>query len=205
MNLSYRHGCLLILCVVFLASACNILPEPRQYDVYRLPPSTIAAGTGTPLDLSLRIARPASSDQLGGSQIAVIPDGHRMIVYQGARWSSPVPSLWRDHMLDAFQNDGRVRKLSSDADIFQADVELAGVLRAFQTEYRNNKPEVIVRLDANLVAVASRRILASRRFEVIEPVQGEQVPEVVEAFGRASDHLAADIIEWTLREAGQRE
>jgi hypothetical protein len=28
---------------------------------------------------------------------------------------------------------------------------------------------------------------------------------IVEAFGRASDVLAAEIIDWTLREAGQRE
>lgn len=205
MNLNHRHGCLLILCVAFLASACTILPEPRHYDVYRLPPSTIAAGTGTPLDMSLRIARPASSDQLGGSQIAVIPDGHRMIVYQGARWSSPVPSLWRDHLLDAFQNDGRVRDLSSDTEILRADVELGGLLRAFQTEYRNGNPKVVVRLDAHLVDIASRRILATRRFETVEPVRGEQVAEVVDAFGRASDRLAVDIIEWTIREAGQRE
>lgn len=200
-----RYGYLLLIGAVFVISACTILPEPRQYDVYRLPPSKIDINSGPALDLALRISRPASSDQLGGSQITVLPDGNRMSVYEGARWNSPVPALWRDHLLDAFQNDGRIQNLSSDADMLKADIELGGVLRAFQTEYRNGKPEVVIRLDAKLVAVASRRILASKRFETVTPVDGTQIQEVVATFGRASDRLAADIIDWTVQQAGQGE
>lgn len=186
-------------------SACTILPEPRAFDIYRLPPSTVTASNEAPVDWGLRILRPASNDLLGGSRIAVLPDAHRLSVYEGARWNSPAPELWRDHLLDAFHNDGRVRKLSSDSQVLEADLELSGMLRAFQTEYRDGGPEVVIRLDANLVDIRSRRILASQRFNVTEAVHDEQLPHVIEAFGRASDTLAAEIIDWTLREAGQRE
>jgi cholesterol transport system auxiliary component len=186
-------------------SACTILPEPRNFDVYRLPPSEVATSHEAAVDWGLRISRPASNDLLGSSRIAVMPDGHRLSVYEGARWNSPMPELWRDHLLDAFHNDGRVRNLSSDREILQAEVDLGGLLRAFQVEYRDGRPEVVIRLDANLVDIRSRRILASRRFKVTEAVHDEQLPHVVEAFGRASDALAAEIIDWTLREAGQRE
>jgi cholesterol transport system auxiliary component len=183
--------------------ACTILPEPRPYDVYRMPPSRIEASADASVDWSLRITRPASNELLGSSQIPVLPDRHRLIVYEGARWSSPAPVLWRDHLLDAFHNDGRVRRLSTDAQMLKADIELGGMLHAFQAEYHNGDPAVVIRLDAHLVDVADRRILAGRRFEITEPVHGKQVPKVVEAFGRACDRLASEIILWTLQEAGQ--
>lgn len=182
-------------------TACSILPEPRSMDIYRMPPSSIAAAEEADVDWGLRIARPSSDDLLGGTRIAVLPDGHRFSVYEGARWNLPAPELWRDHLLDAFHRDGRIRRLSSDGETLGADFELGGMLRAFQVEYRDGEPEVVIRLDARLVDIRTRQILANRRFNVTEPAQNEQVPQVVEAFGRASDRLAGRIIDWTMRES----
>lgn len=184
-------------------NACGILPEPSSFDIYRLPPSTVAASDDAAVDWGLRVSRPSSDDLLGGTRIAVLPDEHRFSVYEGARWNLPAPELLRDHLLDAFHNDGRVRKLSSDGEMLEADFELGGMLRAFQTEYRDGEPEVVIRLDARLVDIRTRHILASQRFHVAEPAHNEQVPQVVEAFGRANDKLAARIIDWIMREAGR--
>lgn len=153
------------------------------------------------VDWGLRIARPSSDDLIGGTRIAVLPDGNRFSVYEGARWKLSAPELWRDHLLDAFHNDGRIRRLSSDGEMLGADFELGGMLRAFQVEYRGGEPEVVIRLDARLVDVRTRQILASRRFNVTEPVHNDQVPQVVEAFGRAGDRLAGRIVDWTVRES----
>jgi cholesterol transport system auxiliary component len=168
-----------------------------------MPPSAIAASSDEPVDWGLRVARPESDDLLGGARIAVLPGEHRFSVYEGARWNLPAPALWRDHLLDAFHHDGRVRKLSSDSETLEADFELGGKLRAFQVEYRDGQPEVVISLDARLVVVRTREILASRRFHVTEPADNEQVPQVVEAFGRAGDRLAGRIIDWTVQEAGR--
>ncbi|QKT03916.1 membrane integrity-associated transporter subunit PqiC [Ectothiorhodospiraceae bacterium 2226] len=203
MSVQYPSRPWRLLAAAALAGAlvgCNILPEARTYDLYRLPPSAVADAGEPPVDWALRITRPAHNDLLGTASIAVLPEGHRLSVYEGARWTSPVPILWRDHLLEAFQNDGRVRQLSTDADMLRADLELGGVLRAFQTEYRDGAPHVVIRLDAQLVDLAGRRLHAGRRFEVIEPTRSAEVPAVVEAFGRAGDRLAAALIDWTLRE-----
>jgi ABC-type uncharacterized transport system, auxiliary component len=55
--------------------------------------------------------------------------------YKGARWSDPVPLLVRNRLLDGFQRDGRVQRLSADDSNLQADYELSGELQAFQSEY----------------------------------------------------------------------
>ena len=56
--------------------------------------------------------------------------------YKGARWSDPVPLLVRNRLLDGFQRDGRVQRLSADDSNLQADYELSGELQAFQSEYQ---------------------------------------------------------------------
>lgn len=180
-------------------SACSVLPRPAPQDIYRLPPSSIATSQGESVDRALRIARPSANDLIGSSRIVVVPEGNRLSVYEGARWSSPAPILWRDQMLEAFHNDGRIARLIRADDRIEADIELGGSLRAFQVEYREGQPEVVILFDARLVDSARRRILANRRFAVREAVAGQQVPAVVEAFGRAGDALAGELIEWTVQ------
>ncbi|MCR3804814.1 ABC-type transport auxiliary lipoprotein family protein, partial [Pseudomonas aeruginosa] len=83
----------------------------------------------------------------------------------------------------------------------QADFELGGDLRAFQTEYPNGQASALIRYDARLVRTDDKRVVASRRFEVSQPVDGKKVAAVVSAFGKAGDTLSAQVLDWTLRQA----
>ncbi|MGU1919570.1 ABC-type transport auxiliary lipoprotein family protein [Pseudomonas aeruginosa] len=160
-----------------------------------------ASAAARPVDWSLRIARPRTSLVLESPRIAVRPHGDEISVYQGARWSDPAPSLLRDRLMQAFQADGRVRGLSSDDSNLQADFELGGDLRAFQTEYPNGQASALIRYDARLVRTDDKRVVASRRFEVSQPVDGKKVAAVVSAFGKAGDTLSAQVLDWTLSQA----
>ncbi|MFP5428952.1 MAG: ABC-type transport auxiliary lipoprotein family protein [Gammaproteobacteria bacterium] len=185
-----------------LATACSILPKSEPVDIYRLPVNQ-ASRTATPLDWSLRLNKPLASEALAGARIAVIPQGDIISGYKGARWSDPVPLLVRNRLLDGFQRDGRVQRLSADDSNLQADYELAGELQAFQSEYRPEGVEVLIRYDARLVQGRSQRILASRRFEVRQPLTTTQVSAVVAGFGAASDQLMAQLLDWTVAQATQ--
>ncbi|MNO73858.1 hypothetical protein D3C76_648340 [compost metagenome] len=188
-------------CAVFsLLAACSILPEAENPDVYRLPAAPASASRAPAVDWSLRVVTPKASLALDRPRIAVVPEGNLLSSYQGARWSNPAPVLLRDRLVDAFLADGRIKALSSDDYNLQADLELAGDLRAFQSEYRGDKPEIVIRLDARLVQAATQRIVAVRSFAVIQPVDGSQVPQVVEAFGKAGDQLAAQVVDWTIQQ-----
>ncbi|MNU09677.1 hypothetical protein D3C72_2563840 [compost metagenome] len=48
-----------------------------------------------------------------------------------------------------------------------------------------------------------QRILASRRFEVRQPLNDVKVPAVVSGFGQAGDTLTKQVIAWTV-EQGQK-
>ena len=188
-----------------LGSACSILPEAEPADVYRLPSAQASrpATQGTLANWSLRLNKPLASDVLNSPKIAVVPEGNLISTYKGARWSDPAPLLLRNRMLDAFQRDGRVPRLSADDSNLQADYELAGELQAFQSEYSANGLQVLIRYDARLVEGRTQRILASRRFEVHQPVSDKQVPAVINGFGAATDQLMMQLVAWTLAQANQ--
>ena len=182
-----------------LVSACSILPKPDPSDVYRLAaaPATVQ---GTPVAWSLRVTKPQSSEFLDSPRIAVVPNGDLISSYAHSRWSDPSPVLLRNRLLDGFQRDGRVTLLSTDDANLQADYELGGQLQAFQSEYRGNAVEVVIRLDARLVRGSDQRIIASRRFEVRQPVGDTKVPAVVAGFGLAGDQLNKQVVEWVVQQ-----
>ena len=182
-----------------LISACSILPKADPSDVYRLA-SAQPAGQGASVAWSLRVNKPQTSEFLDSPRIAVVPNGDLISSYANSRWSDPAPVLLRNRFMDGFQRDGRVTLLSTDETNLQADYELGGQLQAFQSEYHGNAVEVVIRLDARLVRGSDQRIVASRRFEVHQPVNDAKVPAVVAAFGQAGDQLNRQVGDWVVQQ-----
>ncbi|HXO99046.1 MAG TPA: ABC-type transport auxiliary lipoprotein family protein [Luteibacter sp.] len=185
-----------------LLTACSILPKAETPHVYTLPAAPGGRPVApAPVNWALRIVAPNAPRALDNSRIAVVPESNTITVYGGARWSDTSPHLFRERLADAFRDSGRVAAISTDDSNLAADYELGGSLAAFQTEYVGGKPEVVVRYDAVLANTRRHQIVGSRRFEVREPVDGKEVPQVVEAFGRAMNKVSADVVGWTIETA----
>jgi cholesterol transport system auxiliary component len=184
-----------------LLAGCSVLPKAETPSIYRLPATPLSHAQGNTVRWSLRINTPQAGRMIDSPRIVVLPEGDAVSVYQGARWSDSGTVLFRNRLVDAFRDDGRVSALSNDDAALQADISLTGNLSAFQSEYRNGQPTVVIRYDAQLVRTNGMRIVAARSFEVTEPVNGKAVPEVVAAFGRADDALARQVVEWALQQS----
>ncbi|MEX5544485.1 ABC-type transport auxiliary lipoprotein family protein [Pseudomonas pergaminensis] len=182
-----------------LVSACSILPKADPSDVYRLS-SAQATSQAAPVSWSLRVNKPQTSEFLDSPRIAVVPNGDLISSYANSRWSDPSPVLLRNRFMDGFQRDGRVTLLSTDDTNLQSDFELGGQLQAFQSEYHGSAVEVVIRLDARLVRGSDQRIVASRRFEVRQPVSDTKVPAVVAGFGQAGDQLNKQVVDWVVQQ-----
>lgn len=190
-----------------LFAGCSLLPKSAPVDLYQLPSALPlrAPGTGHTEQRpeSLRVTRPTAGTLLTGQRIIVLPAGDRVSYYKGAQWSEPAPLLMRNRLLDALRQDGRLATLSSDDRMLQADFELDGELRAFQSVYQNGKPQVLLLLELRLVQPATQRIVASRRFEQLQPASAAALPAVVSAFGQASDRLALQVVDWSVEQITQ--
>ncbi|MCU1786152.1 ABC-type transport auxiliary lipoprotein family protein [Pseudomonas sp. 13B_2.1_Bac1] len=190
---------LIIPMALALVSACSILPKADPSDVYRLA-SSQTASQGTPVSWSLRVNKPQTSEFLDSPRIAVVPNGDLISSYANSRWSDPSPVLLRNRFMDGFQRDGRVTLLSTDDTNLQSDYELGGQLLAFQSEYHGSAVEVVIRLDARLVRGSDQRIIASRRFEIHQPVSDTKVSAVVAGFGQAGDQLNKQVVDWVVQQ-----
>ena len=203
MTRTYRlAGSIVLAASLSLLSACSILPKPEQVDVYWLPyaQAPLAASRGAPVNWSLRLEKPMASNALNSQNIAVVPEGNLISNYNGARWSDPAPVLLRNRLLDAFLQDGRIQGLSTDDSNLQADYELGGELLAFQTHYNGKNPQVLVQYNARLVRTSDQRVIASKRFDVRQPLNNPLVPGVVAGFGQASDVLMPQVVQWVLQQ-----
>lgn len=185
---------------ITLLSACSVLPKADPQEIYRLPATALPHDNAAPVNWSLRVDTPNAERMIDSSRITVLPQGDTVSVYKGARWSDTATKLLRNRFVDAFRDNGRIAGLSSDETSLQADYSLSGDLRAFQSVYENGQPVVVIRFDARLVQNNGLRIVASRRFDITQPVGGTTVPQVVAAFGQATDALASQLVNWTLQQ-----
>ena len=194
------HLRLSVCAAIALLGACTILPKAESPDVYRLPSTPLPRDSAPAANWSLRVDTPNAERMIDSSRIAVLPQGNVVSVYQGARWADNATTLLRNRIMDAFRDSGRIAGLSSDETSLQADYSLAGDLRSFQSVYENGQPVVVIRFDARLVKNSGLRIVATHRFDITQPVGGTTVPQVVAAFGQASDALASQLVNWTLQQ-----
>jgi len=193
----------LMMVVAGLLSACSLV-SPSQ-PVQHWAPTPAPVDATLPVQLSgLRILRPQAADLLNGRYMLVQPPGEPISIYSQARWSAPIPALWRDYLIDALQRDGRFAQVSGDLVRLDADYELVSRLDAFQTEYRAGQPEVVMRAYLQLVAADSRTIIAERRLELSQPAESPQVAAVVDAFSSLLARASGEIAQWLLSVAGSQ-
>lgn len=201
MNRSYLRISVMVALVALLAgalAACTLIGRRDPLNVYVLPAADMAASGLAPLPLTLRLETPQASRALYGARILVMPATHQLSAYQGARWSDNAPTLLRDRLVEAFRQDSRLAAVVDEGDRVGADFDLVSDLRAFQSEYFQDRPQAVIRLDVRLVDSGNQRVRATRRFEVREASADKGVDAVVEAFGRAADELSRQLVDWTL-------
>lgn len=188
--------------VALLLGACNVIPEREPVDLFELPATTLDANSGAAISGGLRLLTPDSSDVLSGTRLLIL-NNNSFQAWPAARWTAPMPQLWRDWLLDAFWRDGRFSELSTDSTVLQAERSLSGMLRAMHTERSGGRMTAVIRFDAQLIESASRTIIASQRFEAREPLSGESTTAAVIAMGSAADTLARELIEWAAQHSSR--
>ena len=204
--MSLRHSLsrFALLGLFSLLAACSVLPESETLRIFLLPTAPVEPHASEPTrQQALRINTPQASRILASQRIAVVPQGNEISAYGGARWSDAAPVLLRDRLIEAFQRDGRMPSVSNEDANLYADYSLHSDLRAFQSVYVDGKPVVLITLDTRLVEVNTQRTLANRRFEVRQPASDTGIEQVVEAFGKASDRLSREVVDWTLANTQQ--
>ncbi len=199
-------ACLSATLALALAS-CSVLPERRPYRIYE--PAHI--GTPAKADLpeahwSLLVPAPKAGRQLDSDRITVYPAPGVVQVYQDASWIDTAPELVQSALLRHFEDSQKIPAVSPPGGGVRGEYLLLTELRAFESVYvQPGHPQVQVELFARLVHSRDGKVVAARAFRTNEDASAEELSAVVDAFSRAMDHVAGDVVEWTLVNGSQNE
>lgn len=183
-------------------AGCSIVGPTAEVQIFS-PRTAITADPAWPtVDWQLSVSTPDTHQLLDSTRIAVRPAPDRLQTYKGARWADSAPELLQTALVQAFEDSGRIAAVGRFGGA-RGDAGLFTELRAFETVYTDGRPEVVIEMQARLVALRGHGGVAAKRFRVVVPSQGEQIEPVVAAFGQAMSQLSQEVVGWTLAE-GQR-
>lgn len=205
MSRTYRkiYGGALILTLAVLLTGCsgNILPgvgnDPPK--LYVLTPKNTFSNKLPKVDWQLTIAFPIADAALNTARIALRHSPISLEYYARASWVDTAPQMIQTLLVESYENTGKIVSIGRQSVTLRADYSLLTDLREFQAEYiGEGPPRVRVRLNAKMVRMPQRTILATETFEFIEPAASSGLEAVVSAFDIALGKTLKRIVEWSL-------
>lgn len=203
-NISKLRAVALGAALAVLLSACtgNILPgagnDPPS--LYVLTPKTTFTGDLPKVDWQLTIPLPVADAALNTARITLRQNPISLEYYARANWVDTAPQMIQTLLVESFENSGKIVGVGRQSVTLRADYSLLTDLREFQAEYLGGgPPRVRVRLNAKLVKMPQRTILATETFEFLEPAASSDLQAVVSAFDIALGKTLKRIVEWSLK------
>jgi cholesterol transport system auxiliary component len=193
---SFASGLLLPL----LVGCGGLLPKPPERQIYRLT-ATPAFRAGLPrIDAQLLIATPSAPAGFDTARIALSRSAITLDYFADAEWADRTPFLVQAALIDGFEKSRAFAGVSSEGSGLQADLVLGIEVRDFAATYDspNGPPRVRVQLNAELVRMPGRKIVAETIVTRQATAAGNDVPSVVQAFNEAVGGAVEDLVAWTV-------
>jgi cholesterol transport system auxiliary component len=184
-------------------AACtgNLLPgaanDPPK--LYILTPKNTFKSDLPKVDWQLTIALPIADAALNTARIALRQNPISLEYYARANWVDTAPQMIQTLLVENFENTNKIVSIGRQSVTLRADYSLLTDLREFQAEYiSEGPPRVRVRLNAKLVRMPQRTIVATETFEALVPSASSDLEAVVSAFDVALGRTLKRIVQWSL-------
>ncbi len=183
------------------AAACaGVLPggkEPPR--LFKLSPKSTFPPDLPKVDWQLAIAVPVAGTALDTPRIALSRSPLSLDYYARAAWSNRAPVMVRNLLAESFDNTGKILAAGRPSDFPRAEFGLITELREFQAEYDGaGPPKVRVRINAKLLRLPRRKIIATTSAEHVQRAAGTELESIINAFDMALGKTMKEIVVWTL-------
>ena len=188
-----------------LVGACaNLVPGQRTPPtLYRLSPKSTFREDLPSVDWQLVLEAPAADASLNTTRIALQRSPMRVEYYARSSWTDRAPLMIQTLMIESFENSGRIISVGRQAVGLRADYVLKTELREFQAEYFDTRtPAAHVAINAKLVRLPEREIIASETFEHLLAADVDSLDKVIETFDEALGKVLRQLVEWTILSGG---
>lgn len=204
-----RHVARAIACfcaAAFLLTGCALkLPgsgaPPR---IFVLSPKSTFDENLPVVDWQLLIDSPIAAAGLNSSRIALRQSQIELQYFANAAWTDAAPKMVQRLLIESFENSRKIVSVGRQAVGLRADFILATELREFQAEYEGKNegdpPDVRTRINAKLVQMPSRTIVASVTYDYLIPAKSPEMISIVKAFDEALGKSLKRIVAWAITE-----
>ena len=143
---------------------------------------------------------PVASEGLNTHRIALRDSPLTLDYFAGARWTERAPLLVQTLLVESFENTNKIVSVARQGIDLRADYVLKTELREFQAEYTGGSdiPEIWVRLNAKLVRMPARVIVASQNFEARLTSGGAAMIDIIFAFDETLNKVLKKSVVWTM-------
>lgn len=156
-----------------------------------------------PWQLSVDV--PVAEAGINTSRIAVRRSPVRLNYFEGVNWSDIAPRMVQTLMIESFENSGRIVGVGRQNVALRSDYALVSDLREFQAEtLTGSAPRVRVQINAKLIRLPQRVIVAGASHEAIVTAKGDGIDNIVNAFDDALGKVLKKVVTWSLQ-AGEKD
>lgn len=205
MFLHRRH--LLALAALLPVTACSpasLLTGGKTPRVYVLTPAHEFAPDLPQVSWPLLVERPLADAAVDTPRIVLGETANRLSYFSDASWADNGPDMMRSLLVQSFENSHRIASVGAErSGGLRVDYILKTELRAFNASYYGQDPgktapDAVVRVNAKLVRMPRRDIVADQTFDAKIRAAGPGLDDIVQAFDRATGDATRRIVEWTL-------
>ena len=193
------------LAILTALSACGVFPQVGEpVNLYTLTPKTTFSEGLRQVDWQLVVEMPVAAASIDTPRIALQRTPLTFEYYADAAWTDNAPAMVQTLLIESFESTRRIRAVGREAIGLRPDFILKTDLREFEAIYKdgNTAPTVWVRMNAKLVTMPERRIIASQTFGAEIPATSGALTAVVAAFDEALGKVLKDIVTFTLAAPG---
>lgn len=202
------HALAAVLVLTALAAGCSV-PLPgggERPQLYVLTPKSTYPADLVHVKWQLLVEKTTSPAALDTQRIAVSYSPIEIDYFARANWTDRAPEMVQRLIVESFENSDRIVAVGSDSIGLRSDILLKTELREFQAEYESRtggNPGIRVRINAKIIKMPQRVIVASKTFESVVDAKTNGMEHIVTAFDEALGKTVRSIVIWTLTE-GER-
>jgi cholesterol transport system auxiliary component len=170
-------------------AGCAGGPEPTIFDLAAATPPRARS-----VRAQFRVGQPTATADLDSDRV-LVRESQTLATLAGARWSEPLPALFRARLAQSFQNAGLARSIdgpSSTAD-YEVDVDMRSF--GFDSETKQVNLDIAVWV----VSLGTGRIVSDQIFTLSEPVASTGTADVMGALDLAASTVMTRIVQFVAK------
>jgi cholesterol transport system auxiliary component len=191
-----RHAILLGAALTLAGCAALIPGDSPQ--LYVLSPKSTFEENLPHVDWQLIVELPVAAAGLNTTRIAVSRTPLTMEYYARANWTDRAPVLVQTLLIESFENSGKIVSVGRESIGLRSDYVLKTELREFEAVEEGGRTLTHVRINAKLIKMPERSIIAATTGERKVPVESRGIDGVIAAFDDALGKVMKRVVEWTL-------